>query len=328
MSKQYTNYEELSKKEKDKIVSEFYSGVKMNEIYEKYNIYSYIFNKIREEYGLKHRAKRYSEKEVNSAIKDFQNGMNYAQITKKYGMSDTFLSEQLKNRRISHYTNQGRKNNFNLNYFENIDSPDKAYFLGFLYGDGSLTKSNTYDTSPNRIQLNLSKKDSEVIYNFCDFLGYDKKKIEIYSPRGTYSSSQMIRLSLNSKKMCNDLLKIDFREKVEFSNGDIFEHITKKLWSHFIRGLNDADGSTSQKLFSVTNQLPLLNSFIEIIESEIGIPKDVASLYSYKDRGHKNTRDLRYTRNTSVEIFKFLYKNSTPEIRLKRKYDSIKHLLI
>ena len=50
----------------------------------------------------------------------------------------------------------------NHNYFETIDTPEKAYFLGFLYADGSI--SNTVKNK--RVKINLAKKDIELLYFF------------------------------------------------------------------------------------------------------------------------------------------------------------------
>ena len=49
-----------------------------------------------------------------------------------------------------------QKYNFNENYFENIDTEDKAYFLGFITADGNVS-GNT---------LNISQKESDVLYEF------------------------------------------------------------------------------------------------------------------------------------------------------------------
>ena len=35
-----------------------------------------------------------------------------------------------------------RKKNYNEDYFEQIDTEDKAYFLGFIYADGSVIYDN------------------------------------------------------------------------------------------------------------------------------------------------------------------------------------------
>ena len=52
-----------------------------------------------------------------------------------------------------------RKYTINQNYFEIIDTEEKAYWLGFLYADGSVTKDRV-------ITLQLSICDIEVVKNF------------------------------------------------------------------------------------------------------------------------------------------------------------------
>lgn len=61
----------------------------------------------------------------------------------------------------------GKVPDCNSNYFENIDSPSKAYFLGLLYADGGylkkVSKNGRIDLS---LSLELKKEDSYIIEEF------------------------------------------------------------------------------------------------------------------------------------------------------------------
>lgn len=48
---------------------------------------------------------------------------------------------------------------YNENYFEEINSPEKAYWLGFIWADGYITKTNCFG-------IELAIKDMEEIYNY------------------------------------------------------------------------------------------------------------------------------------------------------------------
>ena len=50
-----------------------------------------------------------------------------------------------------------RKYTLNENYFEEIDSSNKSYILGFIYADGSINKKN------NSLTICLSEKDKDVL---------------------------------------------------------------------------------------------------------------------------------------------------------------------
>lgn len=314
-------YKKLTQEQKDLIVTDYTEGKEVVEIQSNHKISNYTLGRIRKEYSISSRRITYSEEVINNAIIDFQNGFNYKKITEKYGISDTTFYRYLKKRGLNVYTNKGRKNNFNQQYFEKIDTIDKAYFLGFIYGDGSINKSNKEDKSPVRLRINISNKDVEILENFCFFIEYNPEKITHRKPVGSYSTNKMSSLSIKSKKLCDDLIEKDFRLLVEDSNGLIFDYIPENLWSHFIRGLNDADGSTSERLFSFTNQIALIEKIQEIFKIKLGI--EHSKTYKYKDRGHKTTRDLRYKRIDSLDIFKYLYEDSTPKTRLNRKYQTL-----
>ena len=56
-----------------------------------------------------------------------------------------------------------------LKIFETIDTEEKAYWLGFLYADGSVGSKD------NRIELGLAEKDLKQIEKFRDFIGVMNK---------------------------------------------------------------------------------------------------------------------------------------------------------
>ena len=54
------------------------------------------------------------------------------------------------------------KYSVNDNYFENIDSEDKAYFLGFMMADGNLSKGQ-HTEEYIRVNLHLQVSDIEIL---------------------------------------------------------------------------------------------------------------------------------------------------------------------
>ena len=115
------------------------------------------------------------------------------------------------------------------NIFEHIDNEEKAYWLGFLMGDGSICK--------NRICLCLNEKDLDHIIKFKSFLKYN----------GQISKKQKdncYKLAVTSKKICQDLIKYGLIPNKTYHNIKT-PNIPKELLIHFYRGLFDADGSFS-----------------------------------------------------------------------------------
>ena len=125
----------------------------------------------------------------------------------------------------------------NHNYFETIDTPEKAYFLGFLYADGSI--SNT--TKNKRVKINLAKKDIELLYFFQEQLNRPKNK-GIYQ----YKNEEMVELSIYSAKLVSDLIKLGCcPNKTKTLTFPTLDMVPLDKISNFILGYFDGDGSLS-----------------------------------------------------------------------------------
>ena len=119
-----------------------------------------------------------------------------------------------------------QKYNFNENYFENIDTEDKAYFLGFITADGNVS-GNT---------LNISQKESDVLYEFKMYTQFEGNIFK-HGQRNIHS------INLVSKKIVSDLENLGIfptkTKSVEFAK--IPEHLVR----HYMRGVFDGDGCIS-----------------------------------------------------------------------------------
>ena len=232
----------------------------------------------------------------------------------------------MKNKGIYIKNGHGRKNHFNEDFFEVIDTEAKAYFLGFIYADGCINKTDNTQTSENRLIINISAKDIEIQYKFAEAINYKNPKINTYIPKGTYATNPMCRMQLNSKKLVSDLKKHGITSnktnKISFPS-TIPEH----LINHFIRGFFDGDGC-----FTCTNKS---NSFAIIGLKEILIPiqnilidkcnASQTKLRRYNNRPNIEIYDLVYGgKNNIISIGNYMYNNAT--IYLQRKYDKFSQI--
>lgn len=91
--------------------------------------------------------------------------------------------------------------NLKLDYFDKIDTKEKAYWLGFLFADGCITRKSR--TGAVEIAIKLSRKDEETIDKYCDCLGLNKdKKIHVIEKNGNESTL----ITFACRKMSNNLL--------------------------------------------------------------------------------------------------------------------------
>nr|QBK91738.1 MAG: aspartyl protease [Pithovirus LCPAC304] len=119
-------------------------------------------------------------------------------------------------------------------YFDVIDHPNKAYFLGFLYADGY----NSQKTG--KVKVHLSSKDADLLYKFQKALGMNNPLYDINKTRGekhfTYKCLMICNLRISdslAKWGCfqNKTYTLTFPKWLEEN------HIP-----HFIRGYFDGDG--------------------------------------------------------------------------------------
>lgn len=170
------------------------------------------------------------------------------------------------------------------NYFEEINTPEKAYWLGFLYADGSIKEiGNNY-----RLDLGLSTIDKEWIdvFNNCISSNYP-----IYTQTTKINNKEFLqsRLCITSNKLCNDLIKLGIVPNKTYC--DIFpEDIPDNFLHHYIIGVFDGDGcitgSKSKVQLQVTNNKRFCEWYKNKIHYLIGKSGGV-SKYSDKDNVYR-----------------------------------------
>lgn len=132
--------------------------------------------------------------------------------------------------------------NINEDVFKSIDTPQKAYWLGFLLADGHLTKLG-------RVKITLAKYDQHVLYRWMKFLGCEDPPI-YRSP----SRNPQMSVGVQSKKIKKDLESKGFHEFKDGTNQKILQYIPENIFSHFVRGYFDGDGSISYRRVRLTDK--------------------------------------------------------------------------
>jgi hypothetical protein len=201
-------------------------------------------------------------------------------------------------------------------YFDNIDSEHKAYFLGFLYADG------TNNESTGQVRIGLRVQDIEILQKLSQKI-YKKDRVKIYK-----KSPNLAYLVFNNKNMSKQLAQKGCMKnktfKLTFPN-----FIEDHLLPHFMRGFFDGDGSlsysnTKQKTGYVGKKFYL--SFTSTTNMLYGISKLLEDKFQanyyitkrWKERNNDNY-SLKMTSVAKMELFcDWMYKDAT--IFLDRKY--------
>ena len=139
-------------------------------------------------------------------------------------------------------TQKGKKYTCNENYFEIIDTEDKAYWLGFMYADGYI-QSKRKDSS-RKIGIALSANDIAHLKTFKECLVATHDIKTYHSKQGYSANTYYCRLLISSEKLAHDLEdKGCFEKKTNILKFPSLEQVPEHLQKHFIRGYFDGDGS-------------------------------------------------------------------------------------
>lgn len=274
----------------------------------------------------------FTETEIQTMINMYNDGETYTTISSVIKTRPEKVSSVLKElgygirplNSLKNYNHsiQTRKYFFNENYFETIDTQNKAYWLGFLYADGYV-KRHTKDgkIDGGRLVITLKSDDAYILEEFLKEIESNdiarnrqlKQGDKIYCQSSIY---------LNSVKLVEDLI----------ANGCIQNkslvlrrpELNRDLISHFIRGYFDGDGCVQfypQRYAYCYSILGTKDVLTYIIES--------ANLTHYNIRNAKSNSEcleLRiFSKNELIRFHNYIYDNKTTF--LKRKYDKSKSMM-
>lgn len=203
---------------------------------------------------------------------------------------------------------------YNRYIFDNIDSSEKAYWLGFIVADGYLNNSK------NMLRIKVGNKDKEHLIKFINFLGGELSmlKSEIHNITG----NTQWYVSTYAPQICNALKNLKVEQGK--SGKEQVPPIEEKYYRDFIRGLWDGDGFIRESLTGVglVGSYECLSFVQKIFEKELKVKP--LKIYS-----HCNTYKIEYrsTKKAIPLIINYLYQDK--DVSLDRKMelaDQIKKL--
>lgn len=269
----------------------------------------------------------FSNEQLEDIRQSYLNGESTVKIGQRYGISHQPIRKVLEEMGIDRNQKRFvRKYNLDENYFDKIDTPNKAYILGLLYADGSNC------ISKGTVSISLQEEDKDLLEDIrkeiqsgkpLEYLDYSKKNDFGYAYKNQY------RLLLFSKHMCNQLNDVGMipNKSLKLKVPNLDEH----LYSHFIRGYFDGDGSLTIR-YTQDNKLRVLTTFTstecfcnkikDIIQQSVGIPCGNV----YDASCHNNvTRVLSVSGiRQNQKLHSWLYQDAN--LYLQRKYDKVQML--
>jgi len=211
----------------------------------------------------------------------------------------------------------------NQDYFEKIDTEEKAYYLGFLYADGYNYQKK------NRVVLSLAEQDVEIVNGLAKAVCYQN---QIYTIKKKDENCQRMKsIIVVSEKMSNDLANLGCIQKKSLILR--IPKIKEYLMRHFIRGYFDGDGCIYLKIRDKDNafviECPIVCShgfakdLIELIKERFGF-----DCYCQNLGLNKVTTTVKITGRLKAEPFlDWLYKDASVSLsRKENKYLEFKRM--
>lgn len=243
-------------------------------------------------------------KRTNNSIKTFCRKHNI----KLLYITRCKLAEKSKQKNMSDFK-------VNVEIFNNIDTPETAYVLGVLWGDGFIYKKY-------RIILDCVIDDANEFYKIFkktgDWNWYFKKSKKINEKdKGVIQTSNKFLVSFLDEN--------DYRIKSKESACKILQKIPKNLQKYFFIGLTDADGSfyynrkTGQcRQFSIYSTYEQNWTYVENLFKNLNINYTIHRIKTKKSKSSM----IRITGQNNIKKYgEFIYDTYTEDnIGLFRKY--------
>lgn len=309
------------------VVTDYKNNNSVGYISEKYKIHKNTIYSILKNKDIKERNHKISEYIVNKIIEDYNNSIPIKDISMKYNVHLNSVHRVLKRNNIKR--NRLRRHNINENFFDSIDSQEKAYFLGFLFADGNNNRKK------GTISIGLKYTDRDILEVLKNLI-YNSQKELLYidgcskkGPRNTIINSKpQYRLVIFSTHMCRTLEELGCTSRKTYKATISQVILDSKFFKHFLRGFFDGDGhiglskksSRSDRLYGQISICGLENILLllqeKIVKEIPGIESVIIDSYN-----NKVVKDYRIVKKDDIAKFlDWIYEDAT--ILLKRKYDT------
>lgn len=255
-----------------------------------------------------------TEDQKTRIVELYASGQSTVQIAPRFQVAVSTINNLLHRRNVVLRCVRDTSTKYQLRHdaFDEL-TPDAAYWIGFLFADGSIFGRGKSAC----VQARLSEQDREHLVKLRGFLGSDHKIGA--APAGNYGgyrSKPSVRLSVTSGRLAHRLLSLGRYE------GPI--HGTLMRSRDFWRGVVDGDGSlgllaTGYAYFELVGSYRLLEAFLDFLQRNgLGARMTI--------RPDKTIFQIATAGHTAERISSFLYENAT--VALERKAASAAKIAI
>lgn len=234
-------------------------------------------------------------------------GKSTRTIAKELGIGKSTVGYWINKYNLNEFMKyQPHKENYN---FEKIDTKEKAYTLGFILADGSISLKNS-------VEIGVEKNDVQILNFIAEIIGSN------ISIDNNFNKEKRRFPRARTSRKINDILK--------FTGGRLKEErhyprVRKDLERYLLLGFFDADGCITwgrrkdrnriwQKV-SFTSQLHLLEGVQKMLYNNIGISSTI------RPKSDENCYIIEFSnRDDVLKFINYIYPENDKFIVLQRKY--------
>lgn len=252
---------------------------------------------------------KYDVEKINSEV-----------IAEEFGVTATTVCRHLQLREIQIRPGTENKVKYwaDVDFFETIDTPAKAYWLGWMYADGNVHKKGA------TAKISLKIVDKEILQLFSNYIyGCDRVDLD--------TKNEIATIRITRQKFKENLIKQGCPpDKCFLIRFPTF--LSDKLISHFLRGYFDGDGCISIKekgkrfLIDITSNEYFIDETIKYLQNKLNIfPCKLQK--KPKKKKPCNTAALQFSAIEDVKNFYDWVYQDCEDLRLERKYQRFQQFL-
>lgn len=228
-----------------------------------------------------YRRPRFSPTEELAIITDFQSGLTVPKLMKRYGGSQCAVVGVLHRHGLRQPPRgtERRRYFFDETFFENIDTEEKAYWLGFIAADGCVTDKKWC------LSIGLAQCDRGHLEKFAKAIKTTHPVSDITTKGDEYGERHASRVYIWSKKLANQLIRLGVtpRKSLTAEPWNAPPRLARAYW----QGAFDGDGCISKSVrrrrrnrdgggrtewtVSFCGSLPMVTAFRNFVREHLGV---------------------------------------------------------
>ena len=262
--------------------------------------------------------------EQDAFVKEHFKNMTYQEIGRELGRTKSAVQSRCRKLGlIKSY--RSYKSELNSNYFEVIDTEEKAYWLGFICADGCVSYNKS--VKGYSFKITLQRSDSDYLRKFIKAIDgkFDLKlKTQKVKNNGSYKCYDICEVSFRDKKFTSDLLQYFSTNKTDYIR--IPSQIPKNLIRHFIRGFSDGDGCFYCNLQHRRKSFEIVGKSLDMLEDIQKILAENSIQSSIYKKRENNWKLMIVKLSELIKFQSYLYDGAT--IFMDRKYKKSQEILL